>query len=280
METIGKLFFYPKFPTRKSLGNLGTFCCEYVRKGVACSRVPLFEVASLELICSELTVNKKKWIIYSIYRPPEPRDLDSSFAALSISLNSALDKYENVILMGDININTFDKEDGANQKLVNFCDVFGLSNLVTAKTCFTKTSSSSIDVILTNRVRSFQKTSVFETVLSDYHGLVVTVLKSQIPRIKPKVIKYRNYKKFDPVKFIADVRRTNFDALEDPEDCYNNLTNNFRNLVDKNAPLKTKFARGNSAPFVTRELKKAIYTRTRLKKQIQQTSYKSKRKKL
>ena len=103
-------------------------------------------------------------------------------------MNSALDKYDNVILMGDININTFDKEDGANQKLVNFCDVFGLSNLVTAKTCFTKTSSSSIDVILTNRVRSFQKTSVFETGLSDYHGLVVTVLKSHIPRLKPKVI--------------------------------------------------------------------------------------------
>ena len=252
-------------PMRRDRNEFGGGLMQYVRKGVVCSRVPLFEVASLELICSELTVNKKKWIIYSIYRPPEPRDLDSFFSALSISLNSALDKYDNVILMGDININTFDKEDGANQKLVNFCDVFGLSNLVTAKTCFTKTSSSSIDVILTNRVRSFQKTSVFETGLSDYHGLVVTVLKSHIPRLKPKVIKYRNYKNFDPVKFIADVRRTNFDALEDPEDCYNNLTNNFRNLVDKHAPLKTKFARGNSAPFVTRELKKAIYTRTRLK---------------
>ena len=252
-------------PMRRDRNEFGGGLMQYVRKGVVCSRVFLFEVASLELICSELTVNKKKWIIYSIYRPPEPRDLDSFFSALSISLNSALDKYDNVILMGDININTFDKEDGANQKLVNFCDVFGLSDLVTAKTCFTKTSSSSIDVILTNRVRSFQKTSVFETGLSDYHGLVVTVLKSHIPRLKPKVIKYRNYKNFDPVKFIADVRRTNFDALEDPEDCYNNLTNNFRNLVDKHAPLKTKFARGNSAPFVTRELKKAIYTRTRLK---------------
>ena len=252
-------------PMRRDRNEFGGGLMQYVRKGVVCSRVPLFEVASLELICSELTVNKKKWIIYSIYRPPEPRDLDSFFSALSISLNSALDKYDNVILMGDININTFDKEDGANQKLVNFCDVFGLSDLVTAKTCFTKTSSSSIDVILTNRVRSFQKTSVFETGLSNYHGLVVTVLKSHIPRLKPKVIKYRNYKNFDPVKFIADVRRTNFDALEDPEDCYNNLTNNFRNLVDKHALLKTKFARGNSAPFVTRELKKAIYTRTRLK---------------
>ena len=75
------------------------------------------------LRCSELTVNKKKWIIYSIYRPPEPRDLESFFSALSISLNSALDKYDNVILMRDININTYDKEDSAYQKLTNFCDV-------------------------------------------------------------------------------------------------------------------------------------------------------------
>ena len=85
-----------------------------------------------------------------------------------------------MILIGDIDVNTFDKEDGPNQKLVNFYDVFGPSNLVTSKTCFAKTSSSSIDVILTNRLRSFQKSLVFETGLSDYHGLVVTVLKSHI----------------------------------------------------------------------------------------------------
>ena len=148
---------------------------QYAPKVVVYSRVPMFEVSSLELICSELTIDKKKWIIYSIHRPPEPRDLDSFFSALSISLNSALDKYDNVILMGDININTLDKEDSADQKLPNFCDVFGLSNPVTGKTCFTKSSSTSIDVILTNRVRSIQKTSDFKTGLDHYHGLVATI---------------------------------------------------------------------------------------------------------
>ena len=65
-------------------------------------------------------------------------------------MNSALDKYDHVILMGDININAVDKGDSAYEKLANFCDVFELSNLMTVKTCFTKNSSSSIDVILTN----------------------------------------------------------------------------------------------------------------------------------
>ena len=82
------------------------------------------------------------------------------------------------------------------------------------------------------------------------------------------MIKYRDYKNFEPVKFLADVRRTNFDALEDPDDFYDNLTNSFRAVVEKHAPLKTKLARGNSTPFMTRELKKAIYTRTRLKNRL------------
>ena len=35
--------------------------------------------------------------------------------------------------------------------------------------------------------------------------------------------------------------------------------------IDKHAPLKKKFVRGNQAPFMNREFQKAIYTRTRLK---------------
>ena len=96
--------------------------------------------------------------------------------------------------MGDINIDTLNKQDTGYSRIFSFCDVFGLSNLVTAKACFTRKISSWIDAILTNRLRFFQKTSVFETGISDYHGLFMTVMKSYLPRLKPKVIKYRSYK--------------------------------------------------------------------------------------
>ena len=229
---------------------------------------PSLETPSLVLLCSELIVNEKKWIVYCIYRPPDCGNIDSFFSDLSTTLNSALDKYDNVIVMGYINIDSLNRQDLGHSKLVSFCDVFGLSNLVTAKTCFTKNSSSSIDAILTNRPRCFQKTSVFETGLSDYHGLVLTVMKSHLPRLKPKVIKYRSYKNFVPENFLSDVKLANFGATEDPEQAYDNLVCTFRKLVDKHAPLKTKVQRGNSAPFMTHELKKGIYTRTRLKKKF------------
>ena len=46
---------------------------------------------------------------------------------------------------------------------------------------------------------------------------------------------------------------------------YNKLVNTFRKIVDKHAPMKRKTLRGNQAPFMTRELRKAIYNRSRLK---------------
>ena len=181
-------------PMSRDRNEYGRGIMLYARKGVVCNRVPALETPSLELLCSELIVNKKKWIVYCIYRAPDCGNIDSSFSDLSTTLNPALDRYDNIIVMGDINIDSLNRQDAGHSKLVSFCDVFGLSNLVTAKTCFTKNSSSSIDAILTNRPRCFQKTSVFETGLSDYHGLVMTVMKFHLPRLKPKVIKYRSYK--------------------------------------------------------------------------------------
>ena len=156
---------------------------QYSRIGIICNRLPNFEVPPLELLCSELVVAKKKWIIYSIYPPPPNASIETFFSDMPTSLNRALDRYDNIIVMGDINIDTHNKTDPSFDKLASFCDVFGLSNLVKSKTCFTKNHSSSIDVILTNRPRSFQKTSVFETGLSDYHGLVATTMKSALPRL-------------------------------------------------------------------------------------------------
>ena len=44
---------------------------------------------------------------------------------------------------------------------------------------------------------------------------------------------------------------------------YEKLSEQVRKIIDKHAPLKTKFLRGNNAPFMTKELRKAIMTRSR-----------------
>ena len=48
-----------------------------------------------------------------------------------------------------------------------------------------------------------------------------------------------------------------------PYDDYSNL---FKTITAKHAPIKQKKVRGNNAPFMTKELRKAIMDRSRLRK--------------
>ena len=72
----------------------------------------------------------------------------------------------------------------------------------------TNNHKSTIDLFLTNKPRFFQFTSVTETGLNDYHRLITTFMKSHFSRLKPKIIHYRNFKRFDEQKFIVDVKNS------------------------------------------------------------------------
>ena len=64
---------------------------------------------------------------------------------------------------------------------------------------------SCIDLFLTNRPRTFQCTSTLETGISDFHKLVVTVLKTFYKKQRPKIINYRNYENFGNGNFRQDL---------------------------------------------------------------------------
>ena len=145
-----------------------------------------------------------------------------------------------------------------------------MTKLVTSPTCFIKIHKSTIDLILTNKGNCFQK--VTETGLSDFHKLISTFLQLHFSRLKPKAIYYRNYKKFNEQKFLEDVKTTNFCFnSDDPNENYELITDLFSKIVNKHALLKKKFLRGNQAPFINKELRKAIYDRSRLRNRLCKT---------
>ena len=114
-------------PIRRDRNEFGGGLMQFVRKGVVCNRVSTFESPAIEIICSDLMVCKKRWVIFSIYRPPDASNLELFFRELSSCLNAALDKYDNVMIMGDINIDTHDIQHPGYTKLISFCNVFGMS---------------------------------------------------------------------------------------------------------------------------------------------------------
>ena len=78
-----------------------------VKNGVICKQIKDFEFQDQKVLSTELTIRKKKWIIFNIYRPPSSNLIDF-FEQLEISLNKAFSNYDKIILMGDINIDTHD----------------------------------------------------------------------------------------------------------------------------------------------------------------------------
>ena len=160
----------------------------------------------------------------------------------------------------EINEETINEEN--DHEIRNFLDAYGLKNLVKEATCFkSNTNPRTIDLILTNRKRCFSNTLATETGLSDFHLMVSTVLKSGFVKRGPKIINYRDYSKFDPVKFRSDLR-------EELCKCYRDgaTYDHFNATVDKHAPLKKKSVRANDGAFMTKALRKAIMLRTRLRK--------------
>ena len=135
----------------------------------------------MECICFEISLKGKKWVIFSIYRPPL-QSLDRFLDNLDKAVDHYSEKYENLLLLGDFN--TVDTD----QQICTFMNSYDLSNLVKEPTCIKSDNPRCIDLILTNRCRSFQHTTTIETGLSDFHKMIVAVLKTTYQKIGPTVI--------------------------------------------------------------------------------------------
>ena len=162
------------------------------------------------------------------------------------------------MLVGDFNTEI------SEQRIESFLYMHELCNLVKEKTCFKNMQNPScIDLLLTNNVYAFQQTSAICTGLSDCHKLVLTVLKTTVPRSQPKEITYRDYKQFDPSKFKKELK--NVLTKENIDSC-TKFDEQFLKVLNIHAPLKRKLLRANHAPYISKTLRKAIMRRSYLEK--------------
>ena len=168
-------------------------------------------------------------------------------------------KYENFVIIGDFNSEI--SEDSKN----DFCCLYNLKSLVKKPTCFKNLDGPScIDLILTNKYRSFQNTSLIEIGLSDFHKLTVSVMKTNFQKQVPKILYYRNYKYFDNDLFRDEL------LLKVSEKGFQNIDcGDFEDIIidtlNRHAPPKKRYIRANNSPFMTKALCKSIMLRSRLR---------------
>ena len=231
----------------------------YVREDIP-ARLISVEKSPIEAMFIEINLRNRKWLFCCSYNPNKATT-ERHIEALSksIYLNSSL--YDNFIFLGDFN--TTIKE----TSVKDFCDFYNLRSLINVPTCFKNYNNPTcIDLILTNRARSFQNSCTIETGLSDFHKMIVTVMKTTFRKLPPKVIYYRDFRNFDNKNYRQAVLAASRNCIGQSSD--GNCDHFFSicsELLDWYAPRKKKFIRGNQARFWNRELSKEAMKRTRLR---------------
>ena len=194
--------------------------------------------------------------------------LSGFLTTLGSCLDQCLPIYDNFIVMGDFNAESM------NMEVANFCAMYNLKNLVKEATCYKNVNNPScIDLILTNRHKRSHKPKVLETGISDFHCMIITVLKTYFKKATPTIVTYLDYKNYSHENFRMELRQTR-SLLESPTMSNDEYVNVFTNIFDKHAPLKQKYLRANHGPFVTKELRKAGMLRSRLRTKFIKTKTK------
>ena len=104
------------------------------------------------------------------------------------------------MLIGDFNA------EGSEPCLSQFRFEINAKNIVKEPTCFKSLSNPRcIDLVITNSSSNFQNTKAISTGLSDFHKMVISVLKHTFHRPAPKELVYWDYKNFDRVIFKSEL---------------------------------------------------------------------------
>ena len=229
----------------------------FIRDDIPCQQLDKHAFPDdIEGIFIELNFRKSKLLLFGTYHPPSQSN-SYYFDTIGKALDIYNTKYGKLLLVGDFNAEETEVH------LSKFLCAYGIESLVHEKTCFKSVNNPTcIDLLLTNNKKGFQNTTVLSAGMSDFHKMVVTVMKTTFPKARPKLIFYRNYKMFNAYIF----REQLMISLENNPLAYMNFgefQNTFLNILEKHAPLKKKFLRANEVPYMTKTLRKAIMDRSR-----------------
>ena len=210
----------------------------------------------------EMCLNKKKWLIAGLYKPPSVSD--SVFKDTFCKLYEEMyDDCSNCIVTGDLNLDMT-----KDNVLSEICNIYGLKNKIIGHTCFKGDTHTSLDVFLVNNSYKFGTSLNVDIGVSDFHNIIGCCLKCKVPKTFKKVIKYRSYKKFNLDKFHEDLGKFDFNECLKQDNAHQQMSRfnkSYSDLVNKHIPLKTKTLRKPQVPFMNSNLKHAIFKKAMLR---------------
>ena len=187
---------------------------------------------------------------------------------ISKDIDSHSTKYNNFLLLDGFNCKPTE------EPMKSFCQIYNFKNLLDKPTCYKNhINPSCFDLIIINKPRSFKNSCTFETGLSDFHKMTLTVLKSSSAKQKPRVLNYRRNCKFFNNTLLRDqlLNKLKNSNLQIRDKDLKRLKETCLSVANTIAPLKSRFIRAKQAPFINNEIQKAIMVRSKLRKKFLNT---------
>ena len=171
----------------------------FIREDIPTKIISITPLKDFEGIFLKLNFRKKQILLCCSYNPHK-NVISNHLNILGKILDTQMKIYDNFFIVGDFN------SEMTESAMENFRGTYHLHNVIKDPTCFKNINKPScIYLLLTNFPKSFLKSQTFETGLSDFHKLTLTVLKIHYKKQKPLVVTYRDYKNLSHESFRSEL---------------------------------------------------------------------------
>nr|CAH7751797.1 unnamed protein product [Callosobruchus chinensis] len=246
---------------RQDRDTRGGGLCIYVKSKYMTTKIDSLN-ETIEQLWIQVIVNKEKWVIGTVYRPPS-QDASHFLSVFEDTLGIVSVSSDVIICAGDLNINLYDMNSVHTSNLNCIFDTFHLLQVINAPTRITSNTATLIDLLMTSSDLSVLDCGTINTELSD-HQLIYCFLKKQGITTPPKNIIVRDYKNLDIGRFQYDLARVPFFGIYDTESIDQKvsiLEDNIIKLFNVHAPLKSVRCTKPPAPWLTDVIKIMIKIR-------------------
>ena len=241
----------------------------YVKNNLYCKPRPDLNVTNLEAVWVETKLRQESILIGSFYRPPSANV--QYWELLHECLEKVNSTNTNYILLGDFNTDWLTRP---SPYLLNLMNAYGLKQFIKSPTRVTATTSTCLDLVLTQSEQLIAGADVLPSICSD-HSVSCVYLKQPKPKRETYKRTIYNYNKLDEVKFhnlLSNVDWNNIINNNDINEGASKLTNTFLNLAKQCMPVKTVTVRTNDAPWINEKIRESIATKKRIHKLAKRTN--------
>lgn len=208
----------------------------------------------IENLWIEINIGRFRLVLGVVYRVPSS-NIDQSISTFDELLSHIVPINENIIMLGDVNINLFN----LHNRLSICTESYGFKQIINEATRITDHTATLLDpIFVTENVIINSSGTVNADLISDHH-LVYCKIKVPSYNFKSKFVTFRNFKFFDEEQFLIDLNNKPWNEIfyiSDMEQKVIYFTNIILDLFDTHAPLSTVRVSKPHAPWMTDVVKR------------------------